>query len=451
MTTKLIDIYAGHFQGGGSDKVWGGALIDRGPLSQVFLSCWGARGASLQNKVDSSPKAADNFAKKRKEKIADGYKPINPRDYGIMATLAVLLAEYERGWVKEVPVGDAPDSAQNGAVDAKMGGSSAPRVVVSHLTPMSRLELEASLTNPNVGLTEKVNGVRFPVEWTGTELIGYNRKGERQYTVPKGAELIGKQPYSMLIDGERLEGKWADHYVMFDILEYAGQSVRNQPYNDRIHLLSSLFYHPGFGGGVGSGGVGGIPPMAFIQQDGSRQLHLLYPVTEEGAKRSFLKFLEDDGREGVVTRTMSGISVAGNTTYERKFKFLCDLDAIVLGTNLGRGTASVRLGLVRPSDGKIISVGSVRSGLTDSDVNRIEARLNDFSRPVILVTKVGFLKARTVGTQLVEPTMYVRDMRTDKDWHECTTDQLLEIFGEERRAAIEDASPVTDWYAGALL
>lgn len=144
------------------------------------------------------------------------------------------------------------------------------------------------------------------------------------------------------------------------------------------------------------------------------------------------------GGEGIIVRTLDGPSLSGDTRYERKHKFVVEVDAVVLGIKPGIGAGSVRLGLIRPKDGAIIEVGCVRSGLRDADVAHLGALLAQGHQPVLTVS---FLKARTVGINLVEPNTSILQLRTDKSAEECSTDQLLDVLRRDRASIIDGARP----------
>jgi len=96
------------------------------------------------------------------------------------------------------------------------------------------------------------------------------------------------------------------------------------------------------------------------------------------------------------------------------------VDAFVVRVNPGRATGSVTLGLLRASDGAVVEVGNVRSGLRDADIARLAVQVAAGGRPVL---EVDYLPARTVGYKLVEPKTSADRLRADKTWEECTTDQ----------------------------
>jgi hypothetical protein len=92
-------IYALRYQGGASDKVWAGAVVEAGAedgaedgADALMVSCWGKSGSSLQHKVArlQLPAARAQLDKKRAEKLAEGYQPIDAGAFGVAETLALL-------------------------------------------------------------------------------------------------------------------------------------------------------------------------------------------------------------------------------------------------------------------------------------------------------------------------------------------------------------------------
>ena len=84
-------------------------------------------------------------------------------------------------------------------------------------------------------------------------------------------------------------------------------------------------------------------------------------VAAAGAERGqrVLEAVQVGGGEGVVVRRLFG----DYQESPRKYKFVADLDAFVLGVNTGLAGGSLKLGIVRRADGAIIEVANVRSGL----------------------------------------------------------------------------------------
>jgi ATP-dependent DNA ligase len=227
-----------------------------------------------------------------------------------------------------------------------------------------------------------------------------------------------------------MEGNGAGGYVIFDLLEWGGQSVRDWPYSRRIEQLKDVLIGSGLvrqAGATVARNIAAVPGLA-----------LLIPATRQEDTRAAMSEVMQTGGEGIIVRTLDAPSLQGDTRYERKYKFVAEVDAIVIGIKPGIGTGSVRLGLLRPRDGATIEVGCVRSGLRDMDIAHLGALLTQGRQPVLTVS---FLKARTVGINLVEPITSILRHRNDKSASECTTAQLLELLGQDRAAMIDNARP----------
>ena len=87
----------------------------------------------------------------------------------------------------------------------------------------------------------------------------------------------------------------------------------------------------------------------------------------------------------------------------RKFKFVDDIDVVGIGVRPGIDGGSLMMGLYRETDGALVEVGCVRSGLSGDDLRLLEADIAAGNRPVLTVTYLG---ARTVG----DPTRRAQDL-----------------------------------------
>lgn len=416
-----------HCDSGGSNKVWAGAAVKVADGRSLLLTCWGAAGSSLQAKaytLSSLEGAVAELRKKSKEKRGKGYHDIALASFALAQTLRALATSQEPSFALEF---EASDEAL-----APVSVISAPSLGVgaSHVTPLPIGELEHVLGEGEMyGVTEKVNGTRCLIRCDGQNLTAFNRQGVPLPLPPQGAlPLVGlSRPF--LVDGERLEREQAGSYVLFDLLELDGGSIREWPYQERIAKLeqllqaAELFLH---------GGATMARSRACAEQ-----LFLLTPATTPADKQMVLEEVRQGLGEGIIVRTLNGPSLAGETRYERKFKLTASVDVVMLGVEPGMEGGSIRMGLVRPTDGALISVGKLRSGLRASDIARLEQQWAAGTPPVL---EVSFLVARTVGLALVEPVF--QRARVDKQVSECTTTQLIEVLGASRQAQIEAAVPV---------
>jgi ATP-dependent DNA ligase len=178
---------------------------------------------------------------------------------------------------------------------------------------------------------------------------------------------------------------------------------------------------------------GGATYMEALERSMRSELTLLTPAKPS---LQIIETIQGNKGEGVIVRTLDAPYEGGNTRHIRKFKFLADLDAIVIGVNPGTSTGSVQLGLIRSADGAIIEIGNVRSGLNDQAIIQLAEMLKQGKHPVLTIE---YLPIRTIGITLVEPKTTIRKLRTDKVPTECTTDQ----FGTEKAALIAAAKAIS--------
>jgi len=434
--SKIIEQWAGHYLGGGSDKLWAGAYTQDGQ----FLSKWGRRGAALQKgekPVADQAAAKKVFEKKRNEKISEGYQavPFDNSTYGISSfdpALAGVTAAAPSTVGGSNADGTDPTTAANLTT---MPAATTSCYATSHVMPLELAELEAALAEAACGVSEKVNGERCVVacEGLGQPVRAYNRRGSEVSNAPHAALALAKLGCQFVIDGERLTGDKGGQYVAFDLLEWQGENLREWPYKERIATLEQALTHSGL---IALAAATIVVTTTTLSAGGAASgLHLLVAEVDYARAREVVTQIQQAGGVGIIVRTLSAPYQAGDTRYVRKFKFLADLDAIVIGTRPGIATGSATLGLIRPSDGAIIEVGNVRSGLNDNDLCRLAEMLAQGEIPVL---KVSYLPVRTVGIKLVEPKTSIRELRTDKLAHECTTEQL----GQAKAAMVTAARPV---------
>ena len=419
-TTK--EQWAGHYAQGGSDKVWGAGWEDT-----TVKIVWGKRGAALQHGDKSFPDAAaaeKHYRKKVAEKVAEGYVGVafDHPNYGIPSFFPTANRSAAE-----------PDFNSMSAVATTATVTKTSEYVTSHVLPLDWAEVEVALVSPLYGLTEKVNGERCIVTCDAHgQLTAYNRKGVKVSTVPEAAQDLAKLYQEMgagfVLDGERLIGEQAGKYVVFDMLEWEGVDVRRWPYSERIEKLEGQMRGAGL---IRNGAATHAQAESNSHVAG---LSLLVAECDEDAGREAIAHIQASGLEGIIVRTMVAPYQPGDTRHVRKFKFQASLDCFVVGVKPGLATGSVVLGLLRPADGAIIEVGSVRGGLKDPDINRLAAMLAGGEQPVL---QVEYLPVRTVGVKLVEPRTDISQLRSDKLAAECTTEQ----FGPAKANLIAAAKP----------
>jgi ATP-dependent DNA ligase len=249
---------------------------------------------------------------------------------------------------------------------------------------------------------------------------------------PEGALTLSTLGSPFVIDGERLTGDLAGYFVAFDLLELGHEDFTTYSYALRITTLheamrdAGLLHEDRF-----------TPTFAEAQANSKEALlALLAPAPERARAQHILEEVQAASGEGVVARRL----LSDYAESPRKFKLVADLDAFVIAINAGIAEGSLKMGVLRPTDGAIIEVANVRSGLTDVDIRTVRQMLERGERPVFTVT---YLPKRTVGIQLVEPRTSMTRLRSDKSAAECTTDQ----FDAEKAPFIAQAKP----FAGVVL
>ncbi|MEO6892101.1 MAG: RNA ligase family protein [Ktedonobacteraceae bacterium] len=423
----IVRSYAGHSTRNGSDKVWAACLVEKVSDTSsadgrdwLYLAVWGKRGASLSGgapgDLESRAAAEARYATKTSEKVKEGYTRIDVAPFLSSFKIPLRLPEQESDLSAASPSLVVP-------------GSDRPPVFASThsctsvVTAISWEQVQRGLEGHTFGITEKVNGERCLLVYDGTQFRAYNRRGVLQSTPPESASSLSRLGIPIVLDGERLTGPRAGDYVVFDLLAYQEQDCRSWPYQQRISTLERLLQEAQII-------RGGAPTEQHARaQSVTPGLCLLFPATGPTMKET-IKDVQDAAGEGLILRVLS--APYEQTRAVRKYKFTADLDGIVIGHVPGTAEGSLEIGLVRPSDGALIGVCKVRSGLTDADIRVLRDRRARGEWPVLTIE---YLPIRTTGIHLVEPC--VTQQRTDKQAWACTTEQL----GDEKAALVSAALP----------
>lgn len=435
----VVRCWSGRCQSAGSDKVWAGALVkedgeaartegcDSAPIWH-FLAVYGKTGSNLNggdlSSLPSTRKAAESaFEKKVKEKAG-------PHHY-VEIAFAPFLASFKVPLVPSAEAGEGNAVTAIGTPTASAPGATF-RYEACTVVAFAWERCLACLASPLYGWTEKENGERCITDFDGGEsLVSYNRLGHPMTVPPQAAQHLRRMGHPVVVDGERLMGQQAGGYAIFDVLEWDGEDIRHWPYQRRVSTLQQAM----FDAGLITRLCATPTHESAAENSAAPGLFLLVPAPggQDGAQQ-VVEGLRDQGREGVVVRKL----VAGyqDARAAQKYKFLAELDAVVIGIAAGSSAGSARLGLVRPSDGAVIEVGRVRAGLSDTDIRALGQMLARGEWPVLTV---GFLPIRTVGITLVEPRTSLGQLRSDKRARDCTTDQFSEQFGSEKDALIQQA------------
>jgi hypothetical protein len=438
---------AGHCTTGMSNKVWTACLavesesqtdtvqaVNLAALPStaevVFLCGHGPYGAALrlEEPKKMARTAAQNLLRKKwQEKAGKGYAsvPFEPfvRSFGNPWRLPLLLPGSA---LAPTSAPETPTLLQTPVASIQ----ETPAVMFRHTAALVKavtFEQMLMLFREGSTVSEKANGERCLIEFYGTEMVAYNRRGRRTTTPPEGALALQRLGHSFVVDGERLIREQAGHYVLFDVLEWDGEDLTALAYRKRLTRLVRSMHRAGLLKETRL-----TPTIAQAQHNSTTpHLSVLLGVQGETPTQSALQEIQAAGGEGVVIRSLDAPYATGGF----KYKFLEDIDAFVIGIEPGVSEGSLILGMVRPSDHAIIEVGRVRSGLTDANIQHVRGMILRGENPVFRVT---YLPASTIGITLVQPKTSIDALRTDKETHECTTDQ----FGPEKAMLIAQARPV---------
>lgn len=415
---------AGHCTTGTSNKVWVACLaveqegmvqpVNLATVSahaEVILLCGhGPSGAALRLEAPKplSRQAAQALLRKKwQEKASKGSVAISFEPFvsalGQPLALPLLFPE----------AGSSPSSAANVSGSGRREVSATSREEAPRFRHTAALvqavpweDMMALLSDAHDGkpsvytISEKANGERCMVEFDGTQIRAYNRKGLRTSAPPEGALALQRLGCPFVVDGERLLREHAGHYVLFDVLEWNGEDLTARPYRTRLTRLVR---------GMQDAGLlktAHLTPTVQQALQNSTVPHLCVLLTVQGAAlaQSVIQEIHAAGGEGVVLRSLDAPYHVGGF----KYTFLEDIDAFVYGIEPGISVGSLTLALVRPTDGAIIEIGHVRSGLTDSDVEQVQQMLAQGQQPVF---RVRSLPASTVGITLVSENAFIRSSK----------------------------------------
>jgi hypothetical protein len=428
--------YAGHCTSGGSNKDWAAclafeqdeqddsvsALDDASEV--VYLGLHGPHGGNLI--VDPPKKftlgqARAHFTKKCREKDGKAY---------VHVPFAPFLSAFGRpfGLTLVLPSGERP-STEGSEVPTSAAASTTPilRHQACTVKAITSEHLSQLVRDPRYGLTEKINGERCLLVFDGKQLAAFNRKGQRMSAPPDGALHLCRLASPFVIDGERLIGAQAGHYVAFDLIEWNNQPFADPSYAMRMTILQMAMQQAGL-----LLEMRPTPTYAKARVNSMQpELLLLTPAVGEQDIQRAIKEIEVSAGEGVIVRRLE----AGYAESPLKYKFVAEMDVFVIAINEGPGGGSLKMGVVRVPDQAVIEVANVRAGLTEADLRVIRQMLEEGKRPVFTVR---YLPKRSIGLHLVEPRTRMAWLRTDKEAFECTTDQ----FDASKTALIAHAKPV---------
>lgn len=199
------------------------------------------------------------------------------------------------------------------------------------------------LNDPNYLISQKIDGRRLVAGVRDRKPFAYNRSGDSLTLPPHLDEILKRRfPGSWLFDGELIE---KDYYI-FDVLEFPGGKLTNNPYSERLQLIESILSE------------GQIPLLHYVPSYGLN-------------KHQFFERCQRDNYEGVVFKRINAPYSPGRTKSQLKFKFTHTVDCVVLATRsddkdnltlgLDDGTKMVEVGRVSAltGDGGKVTIGDV--------------------------------------------------------------------------------------------
>jgi bifunctional non-homologous end joining protein LigD len=361
------------FQEGTSDKVYNATLIDEGGGKYSVEVEWGRRGAKLStgrkaNKV-SLAAAEKAYAKLVREKTSKGYEE---------------LTETVQPQAVAPPEGQGSGSRATG-VREKVGQAA------QLLNPIEHDDLEDWLANEGVIAQQKLDGNRVLIH-IEAEIRASNRSGQLTTIHASIIEALDSVPRGTILDGEVVAGDDGPIYWLFDVLQIAGEDLRELGYVERWQRLD-----------------------AEIEPAIDHPIRILDYAQGHKAKRALYERLRKAKAEGIVFKRHDAPYQPGRPSSggaQVKHKFVKTADVVIL-ENAGN---AYRMGVYQGK--KLRDIGKVFSGTTNETRAELDALLADGEKPV---AEVRYLYA-TDDDQLYQP-VFVR-LRDDKKPRACVLSQL---------------------------
>ena len=244
-------------------------------------------------------------------------------------------------------------------------------------------ETEHYLTSDKWVAQQKIDGERLLATIGPGSVTGVGRDGTFKVVPRLLKQALGAIRGEWMFDGEVIDSQ----YYIFDILQFPKGHLIDVPYIQRYKLLSTIFSKTE------------IPFCSFVPT---------YISAEE--KKAFHIEALNSGVEGIIFREANAKYRQGRTDTLVKLKFIKTVDCFVLDTHVDNKDNIV----IAVFDGEQTHVCGKVSALT-GDGPRV--KIGD-------VVEVKFLYV-TGSNKLFQPT--APRLRTDKQPHECTIDQLLTL------------------------
>lgn len=377
MSEVVVDEIELFFQEDPSDKVYNARVVrDATKPAGTQHTCrveWGRRGSNLQQGTKAIgvdyKKAKSAFDKVVRQKTNKGY---------------------EEKTATHQPAAVAPAAGHGSA--SRAGFQSRPQVApkAQLLNAIDGDDLEGLLKDDDFIAQQKFDGSRLVLILSDGDFIAANRAGQVTKRAAEVERALDGED-DAVFDGELVQSDDGPTYYLFDLLNDAGDDLRDTPYEERYARLQAR----------------------GLQSD---VVQVVKSATGEAEKRALLETLEGNLAEGIVFKKLSAPYAAGRPSSggdQLKHKLIKSADVVVT-ENAGN---AYRMAVY---DGATLtSVGKVFAGTTNDSRADLDRALNDGETPVC---EVRYLYA-TKDDQLYQP-VFVR-VRSDKDEADCKMDQLI--------------------------
>jgi bifunctional non-homologous end joining protein LigD len=338
-----------YYKEGSSDKVYH-ATLEKNDQGYVVNFAYGRRGSALKTgSKTSSPvsleKAEEIYNKLLKEKLSKGYRQMD----GVTGS--------------SIPVvGDLPDTPTE--------------IQCVLLNPIEEEKAQILLDDPEWGVQQKFDGVRFMLSKKNNEVFALNRKGKR-VSVPNSIAESVVEFEDFFLDGELI----GDNYYVFDILEIRGVCLRETPLAGRLEELKKL--------------LANSSNIVFVNLSVGKE------------KKELFESLVSSNKEGIVFKKINakyniGRPASGGNYL--KYKFYATCSCVVSDTNDKRSVAL-----------------SLLSENTETPVGNVTIPINFEIPQKGDIVEIKYLYAYKGGS-LYQPIYLGK--RSDIDLEECVVDQL---------------------------
>src|SRR5208337_2332406 len=137
------------------------------------------------------------------------------------------------------------------------------------LTPIEPSQAFDLLACRRYAMQIKEDGIRLIVENCSGLFTGYDRRGQLTSVPPEVQAEFSCVMDDSIVDGELLLREDGSHrYVIWDIMRWMGEDVRQKPYQERLEILKAIGYD--------------VVPTWFTEDEKREQLVRLHDAGAEG-------------------------------------------------------------------------------------------------------------------------------------------------------------------------